>query len=161
MRFPRACPFALLLVCAAFSQAQGDAPSPIFAVPPADSGKDGGATEAHALLRLPTSERLRTLIAAQLLERAEVFPKPDAPTPRSEPGAVMLEKFVVESRPLRVIELHAPDPRLWHFLKTGNVFRLSVAGLQAEGNMKFFMIEPVGTRLKEYTRAELQFSFAW
>jgi hypothetical protein len=159
MMFGRVIPLAL--VFGVTSAGAADPPVPaIFAVPPA--GAAVAATRAPIGVRLPTSDRLRGLIAARVLERAEVFAAPSAPPPTGgDPRTVLMEKFVVESTPLRVTDLRPPDPALWHLVKTGNLIRIHGPKVTAEANLRFFTIEPVGTRPREFTRVELQFGFSW
>ncbi|MEO5959293.1 MAG: hypothetical protein ABIR80_09265, partial [Opitutaceae bacterium] len=105
-------------------QAQPQALPPIFA--PRTEPAVVSAGSARAIPQ--ASDRVHAWIAQRVLFDAKAF---DAPTPPATAGTVaaamagdtvMMERLVVKSSSIRVIELPRPDPPLLNFLKRGTLY---------------------------------------
>ena len=114
------------------------------------------------------SDRVRGLIANRARAESEVFAAPFVPpsvdsvgTPRNGETVVM-ERFVVKSSSLRLIELPPVDTPFLRFLKTGTLYRHIGRKIETHISLNFLPVHSAGYGGNQSsTRAELRFSFQW
>jgi len=121
----RALPIVLALLFALQSvRAQRGELPPIFA-----PRSNPAPESSHSVpVKSPISDRVRGLIAQRVLAEAPVFVAPPTPATvdtvaeMTAGSMVLMDKFVVRSSSLRLLDLPRPQPPLVNFLKHGLLY---------------------------------------
>jgi hypothetical protein len=113
------------------------------------------------------SDRVRGLLADRVLADSGVFSVPIEAAPIGSIDAttadtVVMERFVVKSPSLRLIELPPIDTPFLRFIKTGTLYRHVGRKIETHISLNFLPVASDGYGSSQTsTRAELRFSFRW
>ena len=126
------------------------------------------ATDSSRSTSTFLSDRVRGLISNRVLAESDVFSAPFVPASvdsvaRPTNGeAVVMERFVVKSSSLRLIELPPVDTPFLRWIKTGILYRHVGRKMETNISLNFLPVQSAGYGSNQSsTRAELRFSFRW